>query len=168
MAGRRAYSALLELQFRHLRRNRPVLIIFGLLVSSTFLLRNQDRLPATPTCYVTYWREDAWVQRLKQSAADLEHVRVEVAPVERFVQPDGGIVYPPHAHAIQLRPPNAPDQRWRIWYWYYGSDAQDMQPAVEWFWQVTAEHFHNQLRWSRIRLRRIWGGNTCIDRCRPR
>lgn len=139
----RAPLALLWLQFRLLRQNRAAwLIVVMLLLSAVALSQATDR--GESVCYVVYWLEDDWVRELRNSVPDQQDPRIEVKHVRQFVNDKGVVVYPPNSHSIQLRPPEGPDQRWRIWYWYSGDDPTVLDPAITWFWSQTQRHFHQE------------------------
>jgi len=107
----------------------------------------QPQLPAAGTCYVVYWREDAWIQRLKseleQRAED--GPPIEIVPVDQFVDAEGLVRYPPGTHSIQVRSPEDTRDHWVIWCWYSGSDPSVLDEPTAWFWEVTRDHFGDAL-----------------------
>jgi hypothetical protein len=112
-----------------------------------------ERPFADDVCYVLYWRDDAWIDALRDAApapGDPLHSKIVVAPASRFDR-NGLIVYPAGAHSIQIRP--LPDgangePAWLVWYWHSGSDPAVLWPYARWFWQVTREHFNDDARWQ--------------------
>jgi len=98
-------------------------------------------------CYVVYWQEDAWIERLRSEVdrRAQNQPSIEVVPVEHFVDADGFIRYPPGAHSIQIRPPEDTRDHWMIWCWYSGSDPSVLDEPTAWFWKVTRDYFGDAL-----------------------
>jgi hypothetical protein len=138
---------LLRLQLRILANNRPACLVLVCLVGAALVPLPRRALPPPDTCYVAYWQEDAWIERLKsevdQRAPD--QPLIEVVPAEHFADADGVIRYPPGAHSIQIRPPDGTHDHWVIWCWYSGSDPSVLDESAAWFWKVTRHHFPDAL-----------------------
>ncbi len=137
--------ALLSLQFRMLIRNRGACTVLLMLWAAGFLLSRQPVTEVENTCYVLYWKNDAWIQYLRSTLPDDGQLKIELAPAEQFTTNRGLIAYPMGAHSIQIRPPEVPSEPWRIWYWYSGNQPDVLQPAIRWFWQSSREFFGEQL-----------------------
>jgi hypothetical protein len=135
------FFALLRHQLRLLAQNRSaclVLLMFAALAA--FGQRIEE--PQSPVCYILYWQDDPWIQRLKaELPTPHQGLAIEVVPVERFANEDGLIEYPDGAHSIQLRPPTDERDYWVIWFWYSGARAEVLNPVADWFWSATQRHF---------------------------
>lgn len=135
-------APLLIHQVRLLAQNRAACLVLMMFVVAAVVARLHRHAKTDDTCYVLYWRADAWVERLKAAVPhDGNGPKIKVAPVEQFVDANGLIQYPRGAHSIQLRPPDQSRSDWLVWYWYSGADPSTMEPAVNWFWNATQDHF---------------------------
>ena len=136
--------SLLRLQLRILTSNRAACMVVLLLFVAAFVVGRPKPPTDDGTCYVLYWDEDSWVERLRAEIPPrgMDDPRIDVRPVEQFLDSRGVICYPRGAHSIQLRPPDGSRSHWLVWYWYSGSNPQAMDAAVDWFWKVTHDHFH--------------------------
>ncbi len=138
---------LLRLQLRILANNRPACLVLVCLVAAALVPLPRCALPPADTCYVVYWQEDAWIERLKSELDQRtqNQLSIEVVSAEHFADADGVIRYPPGTHSIQIRPPEGPRDHWTIWCWYNGSDPSVLDECAPWFWKVTREHFGDAL-----------------------
>ena len=141
------FVTLLRLQLRILGNNRPACVVLICLIVAPLIPLPRSQLSVAGTCYVVYWHEDAWIQRLKseleQRAED--GPPIEIVPVHRFVDEDDVIRYPPGTHSIQIRTPEGTRDHWVIWCWYSGSDPSVLDEPAAWFWEVTRDHFGDAL-----------------------
>lgn len=141
------FVTLLRLQLRILVNNRPACLVLACLVAAPLVPLPRSHTPAAGTCYVVYWHEDAWIHRLKselEQRAD-EGPPIEIVPVDRFVDQEGLLRYPPGTHSIQIRSPEGTREHWVIWCWYSGSDPSVLDEPAAWFWEVTRDHFGDAL-----------------------
>jgi len=139
--------ALWGLEFRLLLRNGPacLVLLLGLAGSLLWGWRDQPGQPAPqPTCYLLYWREDAFLERLRSLRPEPEQLgglRLEIVPVQRFTRANGLIEYPLGAHSLQLRPQDRSGRTWLVWGWYSGRDPKVLDPVFRWLWQASDAHF---------------------------
>lgn len=147
---------LVRLEARVLCQNRMacVVILFILIAATMLRFQEANQHPSSQeVCYVLYWQEDDWIRRLQTAARAARKsggLSIEVISVADLTGTDGVIRYPPKSHSIQLRPIEPTDDGrggWLIWYWYSGTDAAAIFPYLQWFQQVTHEHFNDRLRW---------------------
>lgn len=141
------FMTLLRLQLRILVNNRPACVVLVCLIVAPLIPLPRPQLPATGTCYVVYWHEDAWIQRLKSEVEQRaeDGPPIEIVPVHRFVDEDDVVRYPPGTHSIQIRTPEGTRDHWVIWCWYSGSDPSVLDEPAAWFWEVTRDHFGDAL-----------------------
>lgn len=134
---------LLHLQGRILWNNRTACAVLILLPLAGMFAGKQRPAVETNTCYVVYWQESAWVERLRAELPRWtgQGIRIVVRHVGQFVDDHGVVCYPRGAHSIQIRPPDETRPHWVIWYWYSGDDPQVLDGPVTWFWNVTNAHF---------------------------
>ena len=135
------FLTLLRHQLRLLAQNRSACFVL-LLFTGLAACGMRSGEPASPVCYILYWQDDPWIERLKAELPTANApLAIEVVPVEKFVGDGGVIAYPSGAHSIQLRPPTAERDYWMIWFWYSGTRAEVLDPVADWFWSVTQQHF---------------------------
>lgn len=136
-----SFFALLRHQLRLLSQNRSACLVLLMFAALAACGRRIEE-PTTPVCYILYWQDDPWIQRLKaELPTRSQRLAIEVAPVEQFVNEGGVITYPDGAHSIQLRPPTDQRDYWVIWFWYSGARAEVLNPVADWFWSVTQRRF---------------------------
>lgn len=174
MSGHRTpYFALIAIEWRIIRQNSVGLLMIVLLVLAAVAERAADiaaeSLPSI--CYIVYWKEDPWVEYLKQNRSSFRSTttEIEIVPAEQLLMPpEQLLVYPNGAMSIQLRFEGQRDgiDQWRIWYWSRDS-AEELNDVNEWFWDVTNRHFQTspafQVRYST--LQQLGPGQE--DRLRP-
>jgi hypothetical protein len=141
--------ALLRHELRVLCQNRMACLILLSLPTTVLVPRTWNPPRANPpreTCYIVYWKEDAFVRHLKSA---LRHSApdgppIAIVPVSQLAGRDGLIEYPAGSHSIQLRPLDSsvdgPDRR-LVWYWYSGGDAGRLWSSARWFWGQAREHY---------------------------
>ena len=140
----RSLLSLLRHQLRLLAQNHCACLVLMMFVAIA-AVGPRVEAPQRPVCYVLYWQEDAYVERLRTElpSDDLE-LAIEFASAEQFLTLDGRIAYPPGVHSIQLRPPNEHRDAWLIWFWYSGMRANVLNPVADRFWAITRRHFDPQ------------------------
>jgi hypothetical protein len=136
--------ALVRHQLRLLAQNHCaclILVMFAVVAA----LAPRIEPPQRPVCYVLYWQDDPWVERLRAELPQAgQAVDIEFVPAARFADREGVIAYPPGAHSIQLRPPVADREHWLVWFWYAGARADVLNPLADRFWSITRRHFGDQ------------------------
>jgi hypothetical protein len=141
-----------EVQRHAAQRGGIVLALLLVAASLLMTLFHADGSAGTPMlggverCYIDIWREDAWVQHLRNHApADLAP-RIRFRQVFREVGPDQVIFYPQRAGAIQMRPIGADGEtpRVKIWLWHPDDSDAGMAPFEAWFWRESARFFQKQ------------------------
>ena len=159
------FASLLRFQMRILANNRPACVVLACLAVASVLPMPQ-RKASSDTCYILFWQEDVWVQRLRTELETRTENEppIEIVPAERFVGEDGLIQYPMGTHSIQIRPPERPGDHWTVWCWYSGTDPSVLDRPAAWFWKVTREHFGEALplevRYSALNVLFDWPGNV--------
>ena len=135
---------------RHLANRGGIALVLLLVVASMLLSffggpGQAGLTPAVRLCYVDYADESPLVAHLRGSVPTELRSYIRFRPLARApVDPQGRIVYPHNAGAIQLRPGSNPGSSGKVWIWHPGNDPTGMAPFEVWFWKEAFRHVGRQ------------------------
>jgi hypothetical protein len=138
--------------------NRGGLALAALLVVAALLLslsRNEDGpgkglLGGIETCFIDYWRDDGWVQHLRQNVPAELARHVQFRDLNQLAT--GRLVYPPASGAIQMRLIKGDDGRVRRRICVWQASTGDLAPYEVWFWRESARYFQRHAAMSPLSL----------------
>ena len=142
----RMISILLRRECRRLLKNPSAIMLVGLLIAISLLVATGGTEPQSEMqCWVVYWQDSDWIDRLKTMLPEREQIRIE--PASSFRQVGEHLIYPKNSCAIEIRPPrsdsNGGSGPVRIYYRYPGKDPNVLMPYLRWFWPASIHYFGN-------------------------
>jgi len=140
---------------RHLA-NRGGLILAGLLVVIALLsslfgkttggIETGNLTAGVHNCFVEYWQDDPWIKHLEANVPAELRGSLRFRHLDRTINDQETLVYPPGTGAIQIRPKGNVDGQpnYLIWLWQPSGDESGLAPFESWFWKESYAYFQEQ------------------------